>query len=181
MAKINDLTPGTWNIDVSHSTVGFTARHLMVTKVRGRFTSFSGTVTVADDPLQSKVDASVDIASVSTGDEGRDAHLTTGDFFEIEKYPTMQFVSTGIVPKGGDDYVMNGDLTIKGVTKPVAFELEFDGVATDPWGNTKAGFSASTDVNRKDFGLDWNVALETGGVLVGDKIKIELDIQAVKV
>jgi polyisoprenoid-binding protein YceI len=179
MSNINELTPGTWNVDVSHSSVGFVARHLMVTKVRGRFAAFTGSLTVADDPLQSTVEATVEMASVSTGDPGRDGHLTNGDFFDIEKFPTMHFVSTSIVPKGSD-YILNGDLTIKGVTKPVAFDLEFDGVATDPWNNTKAGFSASTEINRKDFGLDWNVALDAGGVLVGEKIKIELDVQAVK-
>jgi polyisoprenoid-binding protein YceI len=179
MSNINDLTPGTWNVDASHSSIGFVARHLMVTKVRGRFTTYTGTVTVGDDPLQSTVEATVEMGSVSTGDPGRDGHLTNGDFFDIEQFPTMHFVSTGIVPKG-DDYILNGDLTIKGVTKPVAFELEFDGVATDPWNNTKAGFSASTEINRKDFGLDWNVALDAGGVLVSEKIKIELDVQAVK-
>jgi len=179
MSSISELTPGMWNVDGSHSSVGFVARHLMVTKVRGRFATFTGSLTVADDPLKSSVEASVDMASVSTGDTGRDAHLTNGDFFDIEKYPTMKFVSSSIEPKG-HDYILNGDLTVKGVTKPVAFELEFDGVATDPWGNTKAGFTAETEISRKEFGLDWNVALETGGVLVGDKIKIELDVQAVK-
>jgi polyisoprenoid-binding protein YceI len=168
VSKINELTAGTWTVDPAHSNVGFVARHLMVTKVRGRFASFSGSLTVADDVLQSKVEATVDMASVSTGDEGRDGHLRNNDFFDVEQYPTMTFVSTGITPKGGSDYVLNGDLTIKGVTKSVAFDLEFDGVATDPWGNTKAGFSAETEINRKDFGVEFNVALEAGGALVGD-------------
>ena len=180
MSSIAELTPGTWNVDVSHSGVTFVARHLMVTKVRGRFTDFAGTITVADDPLQSKVEATVQMASVTTGDDGRDGHLRNNDFFDIETYPTMQFVGAGIVADG-DDYRLNGDLTIKGVTKPVSFELEFDGVATDPWNNTKAGFTAETEINRKDFGVDWNVALEAGGVLVGEKVKVTLDIQATKV
>jgi polyisoprenoid-binding protein YceI len=179
MSTINDLTPGTWNVDVSHSTVSFVARHLMLTKVRGRFAEFDGTLTVAGDPLQSKVEATVQMASVSTGDAGRDNHLVTGDFFDTQQFPTMQFVSTSIQPEG-DEYLLHGDLTIKDVTKPVVFTLEFDGIVTDPWGNTKAAFSASTEINRKHFGLDWNVALDAGGVLVGDKIKIELDIQAAK-
>jgi polyisoprenoid-binding protein YceI len=179
MSSIAELTPGTWTVDATHSSVGFVARHLMVTKVRGRFASFNGTVTVADDPLRSKVEATVDMASVTTGDAGRDGHLQNGDFFETDKYPTMKFVSTDIVAKGSE-YVLKGDLTIKDVTKPVAFELEFDGVATDPWNNTKAGFSAETEINRKDFGLDWNVALDAGGVLVGEKVKIQLDVQVVK-
>jgi polyisoprenoid-binding protein YceI len=179
MSTITQLTPGTWNVDVSHSTVGFVARHLMVTKVRGRFESFSGTLTVADDPLQSKIEASVDMKSVATGDSGRDGHLVSGDFFDVDQFPTMEFVSTGITPDGGA-YSLQGDLTIKGVTRPVTFELEFEGVATDPWGNTKAAFTASTEINRRDFGLDWNVALDQGGMLVSEKIKVELDIQAVK-
>ena len=151
----------------------------MITKVRGRFTDFSGTLTVADDPLQSRVDASVNLASVATGDAGRDGHLRNADFFDVERSPTMTFVSTGIKDDDGD-YALFGDLTVKDVTKPVVFDLEFDGVNTDPWGNTKAGFSAETEINRKDFGLEWNVALDAGGVLVGDKVKIQLDIQAVK-
>jgi polyisoprenoid-binding protein YceI len=180
MSSITELTPGTWNVDVSHSSVSFVARHLMVTKVRGRFTDFAGTITVGDEPEQSKVEATVQMVSVTTGDDGRDGHLRTNDFFDIEQFPTMSFVSTSIVPNGSD-YTMNGDLTIKGVTKPVSFELEFDGVATDPWNNTKAGFTAETEINRKDFGVDWNVALEAGGVLVGEKVKVTLDIQATKV
>jgi polyisoprenoid-binding protein YceI len=178
-SSLADLTPGTWNVDPSHSTVGFVARHLMVTKVRGRFTSFTGSLVIADDPLQSSVTASVDMASVATGDEGRDGHVKGADFFDVEQFPTMSFTSTSITPNGGD-YVLAGDLTIKGVTNPVTFDLEFDGVNTDPWGNTKAGFTAETEINRKDWGLEWNVALETGGLLVSEKIKIQLDIQAAK-
>ncbi|MFM2073553.1 MAG: hypothetical protein RLZZ623_3817 [Actinomycetota bacterium] len=173
------LTTGTWNVDPAHSSIGFVARHLMVTKVRGRFTDFSGTVTIAEDPLQSKVDATVQLASVSTGDEARDGHLRSADFFDAEVFPTMTLTTTALRP-AGSDFQLDGELTIKGVTKPVTFQLEFEGVATDPWGNTKAGFTAETEINRKDWGLSWNVALETGGVLVGEKIKIQLDIQAVK-
>ena len=179
-ATITALTTGTWNVDPSHSNVGFTARHLMVTKVRGSFGAFGGTITVADDPLQSKVEATVDAASIDTSDDNRDGHLKSPDFFDVENFPTWTFASTGITPKGGNEYTLTGDLTIKGVTRSVSFDLEFDGVATDPWGNTKAGFTAETEISRKDFGLEWNVALETGGVLVGDKVKIQLDIQAVK-
>jgi polyisoprenoid-binding protein YceI len=179
MSSISDLTPGTWNVDPSHSTVGFVARHLMVTKVRGRFQSFSGVLNIAADPLQSSVDASVELASITTGDESRDTHLKSADFFDVEKNTTMTFRSTSIKP-AGDDYEMTGDLTINGITKPVTFELEFEGVNKDPWGNTKAGFSAEAEISRKAWGLEWNVALETGGVLVGDKIKIQLDIQAAK-
>jgi polyisoprenoid-binding protein YceI len=154
----------------------------MITKVRGRFTDFSGVIEVAGDPLQSTVRADVDLASVTTGDEGRDAHLRSADFFDTDGggSPTMSFVSTGLKEDDGD-YVLFGDLTVNGVTRQVEFALEFEGVNTDPWGNTKAAFSAETEINRKDFGLEWNVALETGGVLVGDKVKVQLDIQAVKV
>jgi polyisoprenoid-binding protein YceI len=179
MSNLSDLTPGTWQVDASHSTVGFVARHLMITKVRGRFTDFSGTMEIAADPLQSSLVASVDLASVDTGDAGRDEHLRSADFFAAEDASRMTFVSTGVKEKG-DHYALLGDLTIGGATHPVEFALEFDGVTTDPWNNTKAGFSATTDINRKDWGLTWNVALETGGVLVGDKIRIELDIQAAK-
>ncbi|MBU6318000.1 MAG: YceI family protein [Acidobacteria bacterium] len=179
MSDLRSLTPGTWTVDASHSTIGFVARHLMVAKVRGRFNEFSGTITVAEDPLQSKVDAVVQIASVETNDAGRNGHLLGADFFDAEHFPTMELATTGI-EVDGDDYVLHTQLTIKGVTRPVDFELEFEGVETDPWGNTKAGFSAEAEVNRKDWGLEWNVALETGGVLVGEKVKILLEIEALK-
>ncbi|MCB1002009.1 MAG: YceI family protein [Acidimicrobiales bacterium] len=180
MSTLTALTAGTWNVDPSHSAVSFVARHLMVSKVRGSFNVYGGTITIAEDPLASKVEATVDAASIDTGDDNRDGHLRGGDFFDVEQYPTWSLASTSLTPKGGDTYTLAADLTIKGVTKPVTFDLEFDGVATDPWGNTKAGFSAETEISRKEFGLEWNVALETGGVLVGDKVKIQLDIQAVK-
>ena len=174
-----DLTPGVWNVDTSHSTVGFTARHLMITKVRGHFTDFDGVVTIADDPRASSVVANVRLASIDTGSADRDGHLRSPDFFDTDEHPEMTLRSTGI-RSDGDDYVLVGDLTIAGQTHPVEFALEFDGVTQDPFGNTKAGFAASTEINRKDWGLNWNVALETGGVLVSDKIKIELDIQLVR-
>jgi polyisoprenoid-binding protein YceI len=179
MSSITDLTPGVWNVDPSHSTIGFVARHLMVSKVRGHFGTFNGTITIAEDPLQSKVEATVDIASVTTGDDTRDGHLKSADFFDLEKNPNMTLVSTGIDPKGSN-YILHTDLTVNGITKPVDFDLEFEGVSGDPWGGTRAGFSAEADVNRKDWGLEWNVALETGGVLVGEKVKIVLEIEAIK-
>ena len=179
MSDISKLTPGTWTVDAGHSNIGFTARHLMVAKVRGRFTDFSGVINVGEDPLASKVEAVVKTASVSTHDEGRDAHLRSADFFDSDQFPEMKLASTKITAKGSD-YVLQADLTIKGVTRTVDFELEFDGVATDPWGNTKAGFTAEAEINRKDWGLEWNVALETGGVLVGEKVKIILEIEALK-
>ena len=178
-SNLSALTPGTWAIDHSHSTVGFVARHLMVAKVRGRFEQFDGSITVAADPLQSSVEATVQIASVQTNDDGRNGHLLSPDFFDAEQFPTMSLRSTGI-SAAGSDYVLHTDLTIKGVTKSVDFALEFEGVVTDPWGNTKAGFSAEAEVNRKDWGLEWNVALEAGGVLVGEKVKILLEIEALK-
>jgi polyisoprenoid-binding protein YceI len=179
MADLSKLTPGTWTVDASHSTIGFVVRHLVVAKTRGRFGTFEGTITIAEKPLESTVVASADTASVNTNDDTRDNHLRTSDFFEAETYPKLTFVSTSIEPDG-DDYKLNGDLTIKGVTKPVSFDLEFEGVVTDPWGNTKAGFTAETEVNRKDWGLDYNAVLEAGGVLIGEKVKLTLEIEALK-
>ncbi|HEV7145502.1 MAG TPA: YceI family protein [Pedococcus sp.] len=175
MASINDLPTGTWTVDAAHSELGFVARHLMVSKVRGQFKEFEGTVKVGDTVTDSQVTAVAQLGSVDTGSADRDAHLKSADFFDVENNPTMSFTSTSVA-----DDSLTGDLTIKGVTKPVVFDLEFNGVATDPWGNQKAGFEASTEINRKDWGLEWNVALEGGGVLVSEKIKINLDIQLLK-
>jgi polyisoprenoid-binding protein YceI len=175
MATINDLPAGTWTVDASHSELGFVARHLMVTKVRGSFKEFEGSVKVGDDITDSQVSAVAQLASVDTGSADRDAHLRGADFFDVENNPTMSFISTEVTPDS-----IKGDLTIKGVTKSVEFDLDFNGLATDPWGNQKAGFEASTEINRKDWGLEWNVALEGGGVLVSEKIKINLDIQLTK-
>ena len=179
MSDLSALTPGTWTVDAGHSNVAFSVRHLMVAKVRGRFTDFAGTITVAEDALQSKVDAVVKMASVNTDDEGRDGHLRSDDFFATDQFPEMTLATTAISAKGSD-YVLHANLTIKGVTRPVDFALEFDGVATDPWGNTKAGFTAEAEINRKEWGLEWNVALEAGGVLVGEKVKITLEIEALR-
>ena len=174
-----DLSPGTWAVDPAHSTVGFVARHLMITKVRGHFSDFDGAVTIAPDPLASSVVASVRLASVDTGSAERDGHLRSPDFFDVETHPEMTLTSTGIRPDG-DDYVLSADLTIAGITRPIELALTFDGVTTDPWDNAKAGFTAWANINRKDWDLSWNVALETGGVLVSEKIRIELDIQLVR-
>ena len=178
-AATTSIPAGTWTIDPVHSTISFTARHMMVAKVRGRFKDFTADIVTAEDPLQSRVDATVQMASVDTNDESRDNHLRTNDFFDIENYPEMTFRTTSIEPDG-DDYKLNGDLTIRGVTKPVTFDLEVGGVTNDPWGNTRAGFSATTTISRKDFGVEWNAALETGGVVVGDKVNIELDVEATR-
>ena len=175
MASINDLPAGNWTVDPSHSELGFVARHLMVTKVRGQFKEFEGSVKVGDTIADSQVTAVAQISSIDTGSADRDAHLKSADFFDVENNPTMSFTSTEVTAGS-----LKGDLTIKGVTNPVEFELDFNGVATDPWGNQKAGFEASTEINRKDWGLGWNVALEGGGVLVSEKIKINLDIQLLK-
>ena len=179
MASIDDITPGTWTIDASHTTVGFTARHLMITKVRGRFGAVEGAATIEEDRLQSSVQATIELASIDTGDAGRDEHLRGADFFDVANHPSITFASTGIKEDGGD-FVLFGDLTIKGITKPVELDLEFDGVSGDPWGGTRAGFTAEGEINRKDWGLEWNVALEGGGVLVGEKIKLSLDVELVK-
>ena len=179
-STLTGLTTGTWTVDPSHSEVGFVVRHLMVSKVKGRFGGVSGTITVAENVLESVVEASADIATVDTRDESRDAHLKSADFFDAEKFPTISFRSTGIREKG-NDYALDGDLTIKGVSKPVSFDLEYNGAATNPMtSGQSAGFSAETEINRKDFGLEWNVALESGGVLVADKVKIHLEIEAAK-
>ncbi|HEV7171861.1 YceI family protein [Pedococcus sp.] len=175
MASITELPTGTWTVDASHSELGFVARHLMVTKVRGQFKEFEGTVKVGDSLTDSQVSAVAQLASIDTGSADRDAHLKSADFFDVENNPTMSFTSTEVTADS-----LKGDLTIKGVTKPVVFDLEFGGLATDPWGNQKAGFEATAEINRKDWGLEWNVALEGGGVLVSEKIKINLDIQLLK-
>jgi polyisoprenoid-binding protein YceI len=175
------LTPGTWTVDPSHSEVGFVVRHMMVSKVKGRFAKVDGTITVAENVLDSSVEATIDAASIDTRDENRDNHLRSSDFFEVETYPTLTFRSTGLRPNG-EDFVLDGDLTIRGVTRPVSLDLEFNGAQPSPLapGKSAAGFSAETEISRKDFGLEWNVALETGGVLVADKIKIVLEIEAIQ-
>ena len=169
---------GTWTIDPVHSEVGFSVRHMMVSKVRGKFTSFEGSVVTAENPLDSKVSATVDLSSIDTGNADRDNHIRSADFFEVDTHTTMTFVSTGIREDGGD-YVLDGDLTLKGVTKPVSFELELGGFGPDAYGGTRAGFSATTTINRKDFGVDFNAAMETGGVVVGDKVTVTLEIEVV--
>jgi len=172
MANITELPAGTWALDPTHSEVGFVARHLMVTKVRGSFGEVTGTVTVKDDVLDSVADVTIRTDSISSGTADRDAHLRSADFFDVENHPEIRFVSTSFT---GDTLV--GDLTIKGITKPVTLDVDFNGVATDPWGNTKAAFEAEGEIDRTQWGLNWNAALETGGVLVSEKIKLKLDVQ----
>jgi len=173
-----EIPAGTWSIDASHSEVGFTVRHLMVSKVRGNFESFEGSITIGDDPVQSSVTAEVDLASINTRDAGRDEHLRGSDFFDVATSPKLTFTSTSVAPKGSD-YAVTGDLTIKGVTKSVVLNLEFNGVSADPWGGTRSGFTATTTISRKDFGIDFNIPLDGGGVVVGDEIKVVLEVEAV--
>ena len=174
--RIPGYKAGTWVLDPAHSEVTFSVRHMMISKVRGTFGVKSATIVAPENPLEAKVEASVDVASIDTKDEGRDNHLRSADFFDVENHPTMQFRSTGVRIEDGD-FLVDGDLTIRGVTKPATFELEFGGFGVDPWGSYKAGATAKTVVNREDFGLTWNAALESGGVLVGKDVTISLDLQ----
>jgi polyisoprenoid-binding protein YceI len=173
------LTPGIWTLDMSHSDIGFTVRHAGISKVRGRFTDASATAHVRDSLKDSSLHATVKTASFDSGEPNRDAHVRGADFFDVENFPEMTFRATG-VEGGGEDYTLTGDLTIRGITKPVELEVEFTGVAVDPFGATRAGFSAETEISRKEFGLTWNAALETGGFLVSDKVKINLEAALVR-
>ena len=170
---------GTYTLDDSHTNIGFSARHLVVAKTRGRFASFRGEVVVGEDPFDSRIDVDIDVASVDSRDENRDAHLRSADFFDVEHFPTMTYRSQGVRPAEHGKYVVDGELTVRGVTRPVALTIEFHGAVTDPWGGTRAGFSASGELNREDFGLTWNQALEGGGVLVGKTVTIEIEAELV--
>ena len=171
----------TWNLDTSHSEVTFAVRHMMISTVRGKFNKFSGTIDFNEaDPAKSTVDVSIDAASVDTRDEKRDGHLKSGDFFDVEKFPALTFKSTRVEKVSDNSGRVYGDLTIRDVTRPVVLDVEYAGQARSPWGTTSAGFSATTKINRKDFGLTWNVALETGGVLVGEDISIAIEAELVK-
>ena len=169
---------GIWVFDNSHTTVGFVAKHLMVTKVRGAFGKVSGTVVVAEPPEASQVDVTIDVASVTTGSPDRDGHLRSPDFFDAERFPEMRFVSTG-VERHHNGWRMHGELTIKEVTRPLTLDFEFEGLATDPWGKPHAAFSARTEIDRDEWGLNWNIALEAGGWLVSKKITIEIETELV--
>jgi polyisoprenoid-binding protein YceI len=177
-AVATDLTTGTWALDPTHSSIGFSVRHLMVGKVRGTFQNFTGAVVVAEDGTPS-VTAEIAVDSLNTGNEQRDAHIKAADFFDVEKYPTATFVSTGVVG-AGDDYVLAGDFTLKGVTKAVELKLEFNGVNPGMGHGEVAGFEASVVLNRKDFGINIDMPLETGGAVVGEKVTITLEIEALK-
>ena len=171
---------GTYVLDAAHKRVGFVVKHLMVSKVRGQFAEAEATITVGEDPLQSSVTATINTASVHTGQADRDNHLRTGDFFDAEKYPTMEFRSTVIKSFEGNELVVAGELTIKDVTRPVDLLVEFEGVGRSPYGFDLFGFSASTEIDREDWGLTWNQALETGGVMVSKKVKIEIEGEAIR-
>lgn len=169
---------GVWKSDPAHSEITFSVRHLAISKVRGSFESFDVTVVSTDVPSETTVEATIDVASVNTNQKDRDNHLRTSDFFAIEQHPTWTFTSTRIV-NDADDFTLYGNLTMRGVTKPVTLKGEFGGLVTDGYGQTKAGFSASTKVNRKDYGINWNMALEGGGLTLGDDVTINLELQLV--
>ena len=170
---------GTWALDPTHSEVSFTVRHLAISKVRGEFKKFDVTAVTAENPADSVFTVSIDVASIDTNQPDRDNHLRTGDFFLVEEHPTIDFVSTG-VRTDGDDFLLDGDLTVRGVTKPVTIKGEFNGIIpTDPFGLTRAGASGSLKLNRKDFGVNWNAALETGGFMLADDVNINLEVELV--
>ena len=176
--RIPGYVTGTWSLDPAHTEIGFVARHLMVSKVRGKFEKFTGTIKTASNPLDSYAEAEIDLSSITTGTEQRDNHLRSNDFFDVETSPKMTFRSTGIRPDG-DDFLVDGELTIRGVTKPITLKVEIGGFGDDPWGGPRLGLSASAVINRHDFGVSWNAAIEGGGVVVGDKVTINIEAEAV--
>ena len=181
MSSISATASGTYGVDATHSRIGFVARHAMVTKVRGSFNSFEGSgVFDAEQPERSTLSVTIQVDSVDTRNGDRDNHLRNSDFFDVAAFPTITFVSTAVRAKGGDEYTVTGDLTIKGVTRSIDLDLELTGTAVDPWGNTRLGLEGSTVINRKDWGLTWNAALEAGGVLVSEKVTLEFEISAVR-
>lgn len=172
----------TWKLDPAHSSAEFKVKHMMISNVKGSFSGISGTlIEDTADPTRSTVEAAIDIATINTADAQRDAHLKSADFFHHEQFPQMTFKSTRVQKKGEGEYAVTGDLTLHGVTKQVTFAVEGPSApGKDPWGNTRIGLSATTKINRKDFGLNWNAALETGGILVGEDVQISLDVQFIK-
>ena len=171
--------PGTYTIDGPHTSVEFVARHLMITKVRGRFVEVRGSIFIAEDPEQSNVEAEIRAASVSTGDAFRDAHLRGPDFLDVDRYPLITFRSTATTARAESIWELTGDLTVRDITRPVVLQVDFEGASPSPFGDERIAFSAAADVNREDFGLTWNQTLETGGVLIGKTIRIELNVQAI--
>ena len=171
---------GAYGLDASHSHVGFSVRHAMVSRTKGQFAEVTGTVHIAENPVESWVEVDIPVASLDTRDEKRDGHLLSADFFDAENHPSLHYRSTKVTPADDSRWVVEGELTIKGVTRPVGLEVTFEGGAKDPWGNSRIGFTAQAEVNREDFGLTWNQALETGGVLVGKQVKIDIEAEAVQ-
>ena len=175
------MAASTWNIDPSHSAIHFSVRHMVVSKTRGRFGKFGGQLSFdPKNPAAASVQVTIDTASIDSADAQRDGHLRSADFFDVEKFPHATFKSTKVQDLGGDKYRVTGNLTVHGVTRPVVLETSFEGSGKDPWGGERAGFSATTSIDRREFGLEWNTALETGGVLVGDKVELTLEVEAVK-
>jgi polyisoprenoid-binding protein YceI len=171
--------PGTYALDAAHSHVGFAIRHLMVSKVRGQFAKFSGTVAIGEDPADSSVEVDVELESINTNDEKRDAHLRSADFFNTDVHRTMTFRSTGLRRGKGDTWIVTGHLTLNDVTRPIDFEVTYEGSATSPWGTTSIGFSAKGKLDREDFGVNWNQALEAGGFVLGKEVTLEIEAEAV--
>jgi polyisoprenoid-binding protein YceI len=182
MTTSTDIHPsyvaGTWKLDPTHSEVAFSVRHLAISKVRGTFETFDATIVTAEDPAQSTIEGTIDVASVNTNNADRDQHLRTGDFFLADEHPQITFRASGVPALDSSDaFTLEGELTLRGVTKPVTLKGEFGGIATDPWGNTKAGATLTTKINRHDYGVSWNAALEAGGVMLGDDVTITLELQ----
>lgn len=176
--QLSDYVVGTWRLDEAHTDIGFSVRHLMVSKVRGSFKSFSGSITTAAEPLESSAELTVDLSSIDTRNEDRDAHLRSADFFDAETHPVMTYRSSAI-RKDGDDYVVDGELTIRDVTSPVKLVVELNGIGPDPWGGTRLGLSATGEIDRSDFGISFNMPLDGGGVMVGDRITLVIEVEAV--
>jgi polyisoprenoid-binding protein YceI len=172
--------PGTFALDPAHTLVGFVARHLVVSKVRGSFNEVTGAITIAEDPIESSVDVTIGAASIDTGAPDRDGHLRSADFLDVERFPNLKFRSLRVVDFSGSEFKLVGELTIRDVTREILLDVEFDGVAHNPWGKEVVAFTATTEIDREEFGITWNVALETGGVLVGRKVKIEISAQAIR-
>ena len=184
MTTATTTTPSgvtTWSIDASHTEVGFAVRHLMISTVRGRFAGVAGSVSLDEgNPRNSRLDVTIDVNSIDTRQEQRDAHLRSSDFFDVAQFPTMRFVGSKIEGDITGDFTVGGELTIRGVTRPITLEATSEGRGPDPWGSERAGFSAKAKINRQEFGLTWNQALEAGGVLVGEEIKISIDVELVR-
>lgn len=173
------LTAGSWALDPSHSTVGFSVKHLGISRTRGRFGAFEGTVELAERPEESSLDVTIQAASIDTRDEGRDGHLRSSDFFAVDEHPVLRYRSASVSGQG-ERWRVEGELTIKGVTRSVPLDVRFEGAGGDPWGGERAAFTASAEVNREDFGLTWNQALDAGGLLVGRNVRIEIEVELVR-